>query len=350
MHKFKTSKTLDELASLVGAKIKGNPGYCITGVATLKAADAKSIAFLTNSLYHKHLLTTQAGAVILSSEFVDECTTNALVTDNPHAAYAKIAALCLEEHKNVSSGIASSAVIADSAEIASTVIIKENVVIGANAKVGAGTVIEAGTVIGDDVMVGENCHLYPHVTLYQGVTLGNRVVIHSGTVIGSDGFGFAHDNGKWISVPQLGSVVIHDDVDIGAHTTVDRGAIDDTIIEQGVKIDNQVQVGHNVVIGAHTVIAGCAAFAGSSKIGKYCLIGGGATFAGHITVCDYAKIAGMTTVTRSILKPDTYSSGTGMMPATQWRKSVVHFRNFDKLVKRVKALENKDTEILETES
>ncbi len=339
MHKFKKPKTLAELAEIVEAEVKGDPKYIVDGVATLKAADSKSISFLTNSLYRKYLLHTKAGAVILSKDFLPDCPGNALLTENPHAAYAKIASLCLADQARAAQRLAASSIIAESAEIADTAVIKDNVVIGENVKIGADTVIEAGTVIADNVVIGENCHIYPNVTLYHSVVLGNRVIVHASTVIGSDGFGFAHDNGSWINVPQLGRVRIADDVDIGAHTTIDRGAIEDTVIEQGVKIDNQVQIGHNVIIGAHTVIAGCAAFSGSCKIGRYCLIGGGATFAGHITVCDSAQIAGMTTVTRSIDNPGTYSSGTGMLPASQWRKSVVHFRKLDKLVKRVKTLE-----------
>lgn len=350
MRKFTTPKTLAELAEQVKAKLKGDPEHVITGVATLETADENSISFLTNTLYQKHLVKTKAGAVILSPDVVSDCPTNALITDNPHASYAKIAALCLADKVPSALRNIPTAAIASSAQIADTVTLKENVVVGENVKIGANTVVEAGTVIGDNVTIGENCHIYPNVTLYHDIVLGNRIVVHSSTVIGSDGFGFAYDDGKWIDVPQLGSVEIQDDVNIGAHTTIDRGTIEDTIIEQGVKIDNQVQVGHNVIIGAHTIVAGCAAFAGSCKIGKYCLIGGGATFAGHIDVCDQAQIAGMTTVTRSIDKPGTYSSGTGMLPASQWRKSVVHFRKLDKLAKRIKTLEKEKASKKSTET
>jgi UDP-3-O-[3-hydroxymyristoyl] glucosamine N-acyltransferase len=345
MHNFDKPKTLGELAEFVGAEVVGDPNYSVEGVATLRSANDKSISFLTNSLYRKFLLSTKAGAVVLSEEFVDDCPSNVLLTSNPHAAYAKIAMMCLGQEVFPEIQIAESASIAKTAQVADTVVVKENVSIGEHSKIGAGTIIEAGVVVGDNVTLGENCHIHANVTLYHDITLGNRAVVHAGTVIGSDGFGFAHDNGKWIAVPQLGSVRIADDVDIGAHTTIDRGAIEDTIIHEGVKIDNQVQIGHNVEIGAHTVIAGCAAFAGSCKIGSYCLIGGGATFAGHITVCDQAQIAGMTTVTRSIETPGVYSSGTGMLPAKQWRKAVAHFRRLDKLAKRVKALEKSERRI-----
>lgn len=336
---FVESKTLAELATLVSGQVKGNPDYQITGVATLMAATNEDISFLTNAAYRNDLRATKAGAVILTESDVKDCDTNAIITPNPHAAYAKVASLCLNSAGTSSQRIAESASIAAGAKVSDTAIIKDYVTVGEGTTIGENTVIEAGVVIGSHVTIGNNCHIYPHTTLYNEVKLGNNVVIHANTVIGSDGFGFAFENGSWIKVPQLGSVRIHDDVEIGAHTTIDCGAIDDTIIEQGVKIDNQVQVGHNCVIGAYTVVAGTAAFAGSSKIGRYCLIGGGATFAGHITVCDQVQIAGMTTVTRSITKPGTYSSGTGMMPANKWRKSVVHFRNLDDMAKRIRSLE-----------
>jgi len=337
--RFREPKTLAQLAMLVGGQVHGDPSYSVTGVATLMAATKNDLSFLTNGSYRPALETTQAGAVILSQEDQAASNTNAIISDNPHAAYAKVATLCVPQHNNPDGEIAQTAVIHATAQVHPSAVIGEFVVVGAHAKIGAGTVIHSACSIGDSVHIGDNCLIYPHVTLYHEVVLGNQVIVHANTVIGSDGFGFAFDKASWIKVPQLGSVRIGNDVEIGAHTTIDRGAIDDTIIEQGVKIDNQVQIAHNVVIGAYTVVAGTAAFAGSAKIGRYCLIGGGATFAGHITVCDQVQIAGMTTVTRSISKPGVYSSGTGMMPATQWRKSVVHFRNLDEIVKRIRKLE-----------
>lgn len=337
--RFLEPKTLGQLAILVNGQVHGDPGYILTGVATLMAATKQDISFLANGAYRLALESTSAGAVILCPEDKASCETNAIITDNPHAAYAKIASLCVPSMKNPDGEVALSAVVHQTATVHPNATLGEFVVVGAHAHIGAGTVISAGCVIGDSARIGENCFIYPHVTLYHEVSLGDRVIVHANTVIGSDGFGFAFDKASWIKVPQLGSVRIADDVEIGSHTTIDRGTIDDTVIEQGVKIDNQVQIAHNVVIGAYTVVAGTAAFAGSSKIGRYCLIGGGATFAGHITVCDQVQIAGMTTVTRSITKPGVYSSGTGMMPAAQWRKSVVHFRNLDEIVKRIRKLE-----------
>lgn len=337
--RFVEPKTLGQLATLVGGRVQGDPSYHITGVATLWAATSDQISFLANGAYRPALEVTQAGAVILSADDQSFCNTHALITDNPYAAYAKIATLCLPRHHGNEGETALTAVIDPTAQVHPSAIIEDFVVIKSHAKIGAGTHIHAGCVVGESAHIGDNCLLYPHVTLYHGVLLGNRVTIHANTVIGSDGFGFAFDKNNWIKVPQLGTVRVADDVEIGSHTTIDRGAIDDTVIEQGVKIDNQVQIAHNVVIGAFTVVAGTAAFAGSAKIGRFCLIGGGATFAGHITVCDQVQIAGMTTVTRSISKPGTYSSGTGMMPAAQWRKSVVHFRNLDEIVKRIRKLE-----------
>lgn len=337
--RFVEPKTLGQLAILVEGEVKGDPSRHLTGVATLMAATQEQISFLANGAYRPALETTQAGAVIISPEDQALCNTPAIITSNPYAAYAKIATLCVPVRKSSEGEVALSAVVHPTASIHPSAIIGDFVVVGPHAKIGAGTQIHPGCVIGEAAEIGENCLLYPQVTLYHEVSLGDRVIVHGNTVIGSDGFGFAFDKTSWVKVPQLGSVRIGNDVEIGAHVTIDRGAIDDTIIEQGVKIDNQVQIAHNVIIGAYTVVAGTAAFAGSAKIGRYCLIGGGATFAGHITVCDKAQIAGMTTVTRSISKPGTYSSGTGMMPATEWRKSVVHFRNLDELVKRVRKLE-----------
>lgn len=337
--RFLEPQTLAQLSLLVNGQVQGDPSTRVTGVATLKGATSKDISFLAQSNYHSAMETTQAAAVILSPENAASCPVNALITDNPHAAYAKIATLCVPQPIHSQEPISLTAVIDPTAEIHPEAVIGDFVVIGPHAVIGAGTHIHAHVVIGAGVRVGDNCLIYPQVTLYPEVRLGSRVIIHANTVIGSDGFGFAFEQHAWIKVPQLGSVQIGDDVEIGSHTTIDRGAIEDTLIEQGVKIDNHVQVGHNVVIGAYTVVAGTAAFAGSSRIGRYCLIGGGATFAGHITVCDKVQVAGMTTVTRSITKPGTYASGTGMMPAQEWRKSVVHFRNLDALVKRLRKLE-----------
>lgn len=340
MPRFIVKKTLGDLAAMVpGVTLQGDPAYVITGVSTLSGATSTDITFLTNAAYRAQLRGTKAGAVILSAENKDDCDTNALITNNPHAVYAIIAALCIPTHSPDETVIAPSAVLALNAKIGRGVSIGEGVVIGARAEIGDGCRIDAHVVVGDDVVMGSGCHLYPAVVLYHGVILGERVTIHAQTVVGSDGFGFAMAQGQWIKVPQLGSVTIGNDVEIGAQTTIDRGTVEDTQIETGVKIDNRVQIAHNVVIGAHSVIAGCAAFAGSARLGKYCVVGGGATFAGHITVCDKVQIAGMTTVTRSIDQPGVYASGTGMMPAGKWRRAVVHFRHLNEYVERIKALE-----------
>ncbi len=346
MTRFITPHTLGDLATMVaGVTLQGDPQYTVTGVATLSAATPTELSFLTNAAYRAQLRDTQAGAVILSPENAPDCRAHALITTNPHAVYAHIAALCVPRHTSSETVIAKSASIAPTAKIGKGVLIGENVVIGERVAIGDGCRLDTHVVVGADVVIGKSCHLYPSVVLYDGITLGDRVIIHAQAVIGRDGFGFAMDRGNWIKVPQLGSVNIGDDVEIGSQTTIDRGAIENTCIEKGVKIDNRVQIAHNVVIGAHTVIAGCAAFAGSAHIGQYCVIGGGATFAGHITVCDKVQIAGMTTVTRSITQPGVYASGTGMMPAGAWRRAVVHFRHLNDYVGRIKALE-KSIELL----
>lgn len=336
--RFIVPQTLAALAQHINATLQGDPALKLSGVATLKHATTQDVSFLTNPNYVPYLDTTQAGAVILNPEMAKHYQGVALIHPNPHVAYAKIADLCVHRPNKVGY-VHPSAVIASSATVASTAYIGAGVVIGEHAHIGEETYLHPQVVVGANVNIGDHCVIYPHVTLYPGVTVGSRVTIHASAVIGSDGFGFALNQDHWVAVPQLGSVVIHNDVDIGAHTTIDRGAIEDTIIHEGVKLDNHVQIAHNVVIGAHTVVAGTAAFSGSAHIGRFCVIGGGATFAGHITVCDGVQIAGMTTVTRSIDTPGTYASGTGMMPASQWRRSVVHFRHFDDIVKRIKSIE-----------
>lgn len=346
--RFTLPQTLETLARHTQATLRGDPLLELRGVATLKHATTQDISFLTNPLYASQLQSTEAGAVIVTPEAAIAYEGPALIHPNPHMVYARVAHLCIAAPK-VQGDIHFSACIAKTAQVSPTANIGAGVVMGERSYIGERTVIHPNVVIGEDVVIGDDCEIYPQVTLYSAIQIGSRVKIHANAVVGSDGFGFAFNDNHWVTVPQLGSVQIHDDVDIGAHTTIDRGAIDDTIIEQGVKLDNHVQVAHNVIIGAHTVVAGTAAFSGSVKIGRYCVIGGGATFAGHITVCDRAQIAGMTTVTKSIDRPGTYASGTGMMPAQEWRKSVVHFRHLNDIVKRIKVLEHNLQESSEDE-
>jgi len=342
------SYTLGYLAEYVGAELTGSRDCVITHVATLESANEGKISFLANPAYRKQLSKTQASAVLLLKSDLPECKTNALVVENPYYAYARIAKL-FENIPLANPGIHPSAVISNTATLHPTCSIGPFCYIGDDVSVGEGSVIGPNCVIDNSVKIGKQVHLWSHVTLYFQTEIGDRVVIHSGAVIGADGFGFAFERGSWHKVPQLGKVSIAADVDIGANTAIDRGALGDTIIEQGVKIDNLVQIAHNVRIGAHTVIAGCVGIAGSTVIGKYCAIGGASCIGGHLTITDKVQFTGMSMVTGSITKPGIYSSGTGIEPNLSWRKNAARFRGLDELFRQVQRIDkqfSKDKEEL----
>lgn len=334
-----TSYRLKELADRLGATYRGDADCEISGVATLQTAKPGQISFLTNPQYRKYLPATNASVVILAPDELERCPVNALITPNPYLAYAKIAEI-FEKLPPVKSGIHPSAVIGENCEIDPTASVGPFCVIEDNVKIAAGVIIGAHGFIGANSSLGKNCRLWPRVTLYYGSQIGERVILHSGVVIGSDGFGNAQDRGRFYKVPQLGSTVVGNDVEIGANTTIDRGALEDTIIGDGVKLDNQIQVGHNVKIGAHCGIAGCVGIAGSATIGKYCMIGGGTGIGGHVEIADQVMITGMTMVTKSIKTPGVYSSGTGLMKNSDWHRSVVRFRQLDELAARIHKLES----------
>ncbi|MEX1200872.1 MAG: UDP-3-O-(3-hydroxymyristoyl)glucosamine N-acyltransferase [Methylophaga sp.] len=331
--------TLSALAARVDGRLVGVADLPIKTVGTLQHAGADAISFLANSKYRKFLKTTQAGAVIVKAEDVDMISGNAIVVDDPYVAYACIAALLYPPTKIARSGIHPSTVVDSDAEVDPTAAIGPQCYIGANVKIAADVQIGPGCVLEHDVSVGAGSVLVANVTLCRGVKIGERAKIHPGVVIGADGFGIALHQGQWINVPQVGSVQIGSDVDIGANTTIDRGAIEDTIIGNGVKLDNQIQIGHNVTIDEHTVIAGCVGIAGSTHVGKHCAIGGGAGLAGHIEICDGVQFTGMSMVTKSISQPGSYSSGIPVEPTQDWHKSVIRYRQLEKLQARVKALE-----------
>lgn len=317
--------SLKKIAKEINATIIGDDNIVISDLAPLYRAKAGELSFLANSLHVKHLIDSKASAVILTEENAKNCSTVALIVKNPELAFARVAASFVRE-KKLSPGIHRTAVIADSAIIHSSASIGAHCVIGENVVIGERTTLFPGTIVSDDVKIGSDCIIYSNVSIYHHVILKNRITLHSGCVIGADGFGLAHDRDHFEKIPQLGSVVIHDDVEIGANTCVDRGALDDTIIENGVKIDNLVQIAHNVVVGAHTAIAGCVAIAGSTRIGRHCMIGGASAIGGHITVCDGVIFTGMAMVTKSIKEPGVYSSGTGLLPNAEWRRCAVRFR------------------------
>jgi UDP-3-O-[3-hydroxymyristoyl] glucosamine N-acyltransferase len=333
--------TLAEIAAAVRARLSGSDGSAtVTGVATLQNARPDQISFLTNPRYRRFLNNTRACAVILSPQDVTGCTVPVLISENPYVTYAQVAALfvCRSPTRQ---GIHSSAWVSHKARIA------EDVWIGPHATVEDGAVIEQGVFIGPNCVVGENAvlgaqtRLVANVTICHGVHLGRRVLAHPGAVIGSDGFGLANDKGRWIKVPQLGSVRVGDDVEIGANTTIARGALDDTVIEEGVKLDNQIQIAHNVYIGAHSALAGCVGIAGSARIGRHCTLGGGVGVAGHLNITDNVQVTGMSLVARSITEPGIYSSGLTVEPNRLWNRISARLRRLDDLARRLTVLEKK---------
>lgn len=334
-----TSYKLIELINGLDAVIKGDENCLITGIATIQQAQTGQITFLANPSYRKYLSTTQASAVILSAADVDLCKTVAIVSSNPYYVYAKIAEIFDEQPTSVN-GVHPSVNLGRSVAIDPSASIGPNVVIGSHVKIASNVIIGPGCVVGDFVEIDEASVLAANVTLCHKVKIGKRTCIASGAVIGSDGFGFANQQTKWHKVPQLGTVIVGDDVDIGANTTIDRGAMEDTVIENGVKLDNLIQVGHNVRIGENTIIAGCTAIAGSTTIGKNCMIGGSVCFAGHITIHDHVMVTGMTAVTKSIRESGIYSSGiVGAVPNHEFRKNNARFHRLDNLIQKVKKLE-----------
>ena len=326
--------TLAEIVARLGGEAVGEVAVPLTGVATLDSAGPGQIAFLTNPRYRSRLATTRAGAVILAPADREAARIPHIVSDNPYAYYARTVALFHPARAAVP-GIHPTAQVAEGSTVAAGAEVGAFAVIGRGCVVGEGAVIGAHSVLGEGVAVGAGTRLHPRVTIYDGCKLGARCILHSGVVIGSDGFGMARDEGRWVKIAQVGAVRIDDDVEVGANTTIDRGALDDTVIGEGVKLDNLIQIGHNCVIGAHTVIAGCTGISGSVTVGRDCLIGGGVGIVGHITICDGATVSGYSFVTKSIIKPGTYTSGTPAMPHGEWLRNSAHLRHLDEIVRRI---------------
>ena len=320
--------SLGELAVRFGLTLRGEPSLTVRSVATLSHANTGALSFLANSRYRKQLESTRATAVLLSADDESHCPVAALIDPNPYLAYARIAALM---HPQASSapGIHPSAVVAKGARIAASASIGPLAVIEDEAQIGERVLIGPACIVQKRACVGADSALLSRVNLYPGVTLGKRCILHAGAVIGADGFGFAPNAGTWVKVPQVGSVRIGDDVEIGANTTIDRGAIDDTVVENGVKLDNQIQVGHNVIIGAHTAIAACTGISGSTVIGQRCMIGGMVGFAGHLTIADDVVVTGCSLVSASIRNAGSYSSGMPTVETRLWRRMVAHLRRLD---------------------
>jgi len=330
--------SLAEIAAHLGERVVGDAEVRISQVATLEHALANQISFLTNSKYRAQLDNTRAGAVILGVADAQATDLPRIISKNPYACFAKVSAL-LNPFPVSAGGIHSSAVVDKSARIDPTASIAATAVVGAGVVVGAHSVIGEGCCIGDNVLIGCHVRLYPRVVIYHGCVIGDNLIAHSGVVIGSDGFGIAMDEGRWIKIPQIGRVVIGNDVEIGANTTIDRGALDDTVIEDGVKLDNQIQIAHNVRIGAHTAIAGCVGIAGSTTIGKYCQIGGSAGILGHLKIADHVVISSFTLIGKSIREAGSYAGIFPFSKTDDWKKSAVHLRHLDEMSNRIKVLE-----------
>ncbi|WP_417693779.1 UDP-3-O-(3-hydroxymyristoyl)glucosamine N-acyltransferase [Pseudomonas sp.] len=331
---------LGQLAEFLGATLRGDPEKVITGLATLQEAGPAQLSFLANPQYRKYLADSRAAALLLKPADADGFAGDALIVPDPYLAYARISHLFDPKPKSAP-GIHPSAVIAADAVVDPTASIGPFVVIESAARVGPDVTLGAHCFIGARCEIGEGGWLAPRVTLYHDVRIGKRVVIQSGAVLGGEGFGFAKEKGIWQKIAQIGGVTIGDDVEIGVNTAIDRGALADTVIGNGVKLDNQIQIAHNVQVGDHTAMAACVGISGSTRIGKHCMLAGGVGLVGHIDICDNVFLTGMTMVTHSITEPGAYSSGTAMQPAAEWRKSAARIRQLDDIARRLRQLEKR---------
>lgn len=331
--------SLSDLSARFELELRGDGACMIDSVGTLKSAGPSHVTFLANPAYKAELSATEAGAVILTEKNAGACPTNCLVTADPYLAYARLATL-FDPRPAAEPGIHPSAVVSPNARIGKNVSIEANAVIGDDCDIGDGCAIGPGVVVYAESRLGTGCHLHANVTIGYGTRLGQRVIIHPGAVIGADGFGIAFATDHWEKVPQLGSVVIGNDCEIGCNTTIDRGAIGDTVLEEDVRIDNLCQIGHNVHIGAHTAMAGMSGVAGSTTIGKYCLIAGGAGFSGHLQVADKTSLAASTHAFRSVEEPGTtLSSQLPAQPIRDWQRNVARLLKLDQLARRVRKIE-----------
>ena len=338
--------TLAAIVDRLGGELRGDGSLPITQVATLQGATAGQITFLANPKYRKHLAETRASAVILAPELAGDAPGAAILTPKPYLYYARVAALLnpparaaagIQPGAVCESGIPASCHVGPGAHVGPGVVLGEGVEIRANAVIGAGVRIGAGSIV------------HPGVIIYPGCQVGERAIIHSGAVIGADGFGFAPDGGEWLKIPQIGRVVLGNDVEIGANTSIDRGALEDTVIGDGCKLDNQIQIGHNCVIGAHTVIAGCVGIAGSTRIGHHCAIGGAAMILGHLEIAPGTEISPGTMVMKNITRGGKYTALYPLDSHDKWLQNAAHLKHLGQLAQRVSELEKK-LEELETKS
>ena len=336
--------SLGEIVARLGGALTGDAALRVDRVATLESASPGTISFLANPKYEARLRATRAGAVIVAPRNAAACPVAHIVADDPYVYYARVAQL-LAPVLRPASGVHASAVVASplpaSACVGACAVIEED------AEIGEGVVVGPGCVIGRGAHIGADSLLHAGVKIYAGCRIGARAIIHSGAVIGADGFGFAREkDGSWVKIPQTGRVIIGDDVEIGANTTIDRGALDDTVIEDGVKLDNQIQVAHNVRIGAHSIIAGCVGIAGSARIGRRCMLGGAAMIIGHATIADDVTVTGGTYIGKSVMKSGTtYTSSMPLLEHGEWLKNFAQIRNLDRMAERIRVLEQRLAEL-----
>lgn len=333
-------RTLGEIAQHIGSRLRGNAEQQIARLNTLKDAEPGDLAFLARPAYRDQLVVTRASAVILAPEMADDFPGSVLIAADPYAAYALASAL-FDDSPRPTAGIHPTAVIDPSSEVHASAAIGPLVMIGAGVRVGAWSSIGAGASIGAESRIGERCRIAANVSIYHRVQIGNDVVIHSGAVLGADGFGFANAEGRWIKIHQLGGVIIGDRVEIGACTTIDRGALGNTVIEDGVILDNHVQIGHNVRLGENTAMAAYAGIAGSATIGRNCIFAGQSGAVGHVTIGDHVVAQARCTLSRDITRPGSYSGDLLMEETPKWRRNAARFRQLDDMARRLKKLEGK---------
>lgn len=344
MRRLSPGLSLDQIAGLTDARVvRGSAAQIVDRLASLAAADAGSVAVLSQAKYRPQALVTSAAAVVTAGEWADAVPAGSslLIVADPYRAYARLARAFDERLRIVRAPrIDPRAHIDASARIDPAASVEAGAVVGPGSRIARGASVGAGAVIGEDSSVGANTVIHPGVILGRDTVLGESCIIHAGTVLGSDGFGFARHEGEWEKIPQLGRVVIGNNVEIGANCSIDRGALDDTIISDGCKLDNLIQIAHNVHIGEHTAIAGCVGIAGSARIGRRCMIGGAAGILGHLEICDDVTISAMTLVASSITQPGFYSGVFPLMDHADWERAAVLLRRLPDLRSRLRRLES----------
>lgn len=333
------SFSVAQIAEALDVKLIGDPQVLVSHVAAIESAGPQSISFVTGAGYLEALRRSQAAAVIVPESLVDETSAVRLVSADPYLSYARLTRFWVENSTASSEGVIHpSAVVHDSVSIGRRVSVAANVTIDSQSVIADGVQIGAGSYIGPGCRIGPESTVHPNVTILDNVVTGAGCEIHSGAVIGADGFGWAPSAGGWEKIHQLGSVTLGDRVSVGACTTIDRGALDDTVLADGVILDNQIQIAHNVYIGENTAIAGCTGIAGSTRIGRNCRIAGAVSIVGHIDICDNVMVTANSFVNRSIRKPGSYSSGFPLEETSSWRKNAVRLHKLDEIVRGMRKI------------